>query len=69
LIADLSEDRPVAWALALMTGLVVLNAVLGGLGSYVLRRTAESVVRGGTEGVVVVSAAAADHGGGPDRAG
>ncbi|MET8978444.1 ABC transporter ATP-binding protein [Streptomyces sp. NPDC004539] len=46
LIADLSHDRPIGGALALMTALVVLNAVLGGLGSYVLRRTAESVVLG-----------------------
>ncbi|MHC5904605.1 ABC transporter ATP-binding protein [Streptomyces sp. S6] len=44
LIADLSDDRPIAGALGLMTGLVVLNAALGALGSYVLRRTAESVV-------------------------
>ncbi|MGJ5894927.1 ABC transporter ATP-binding protein [Streptomyces niveiscabiei] len=46
LIADLSNDRAITGALALMTGLVVLNAVLGGLGSFVLRRTAESVVLG-----------------------
>ncbi|MDX3382648.1 ABC transporter ATP-binding protein [Streptomyces niveiscabiei] len=46
LIADLSDDRSITGALALMTGLVVLNAVLGGLGSFVLRRTAESVVLG-----------------------
>ncbi|GAQ53529.1 ABC transporter ATP-binding protein [Streptomyces acidiscabies] len=46
LIADLSNDRAISGALALMTGLVLLNAVLGGLGSFVLRRTAESVVLG-----------------------
>ncbi|QNP76100.1 ABC transporter ATP-binding protein [Streptomyces roseirectus] len=46
LIADLSDDRPIGGELALMTGLVVLDAVLGGVASYVLRRTAESVVLG-----------------------
>ncbi|MFM9441543.1 ABC transporter ATP-binding protein [Streptomyces acidiscabies] len=46
LIADLSNDRAITGALTLMTGLVLLNAVLGGLGSFVLRRTAESVVLG-----------------------
>jgi hypothetical protein len=34
----------VALVLVLMTGLVVANAGIGALGSYVLRRTAESVV-------------------------
>jgi ATP-binding cassette subfamily C protein len=46
LIDDLSHDRAVAGALVAMTALVVVNAVLGALGSYVLRRTAESVVLG-----------------------
>ncbi|GGV39009.1 putative ABC transporter ATP-binding protein [Streptomyces griseoflavus] len=46
LIEDLSADRTVTGALLLMSALVVANAVLGGLGSYVLRRTAESVVLG-----------------------
>ncbi|MFI8091188.1 ABC transporter ATP-binding protein [Streptomyces sp. NPDC086080] len=46
LIDDLSDDRAITGALLLMTALVVANAVLGGLGSYVLRRTAESVVLG-----------------------
>ncbi|CAL9362595.1 ABC transporter ATP-binding protein [Streptomyces sp. enrichment culture] len=46
LIDDLSADRAITGALLLMSALVVANAVLGGLGSYVLRRTAESVVLG-----------------------
>jgi ABC-type multidrug transport system fused ATPase/permease subunit len=44
LIGDLGHHRSVAELLLLMTGLVVANAGLGALGSYVLRRTAESVV-------------------------
>jgi len=46
LIDDLSHDRPIAGALLGMSALVVCNAALGALGSYVLRRTAESVVLG-----------------------
>lgn len=46
LIEDLSHDRTITWALFAMSGLVIANAVVGGLGSYVLRRTAESVVLG-----------------------
>ncbi|MFH0522461.1 ABC transporter ATP-binding protein [Streptomyces sp. M41] len=46
LIDDLSHDRAITRALLLMSGLVVANAALGALGSYVLRRTAESVVLG-----------------------
>ncbi|MGW4874772.1 ABC transporter ATP-binding protein [Streptomyces chartreusis] len=46
LIDDLSHDRAVTGALLIMSALVVANAALGGLGSYVLRRTAESVVLG-----------------------
>ncbi|MFD5496680.1 ABC transporter ATP-binding protein [Streptomyces sp. NPDC127091] len=46
LIDDLSADRAITGALLLMSVLVVANAVLGALGSYVLRRTAESVVLG-----------------------
>jgi ATP-binding cassette subfamily C protein len=46
LIDDLGQHRSVAEPLLLMTGLVVANAALGALGSYVLRRTAESVVLG-----------------------
>jgi ABC-type multidrug transport system fused ATPase/permease subunit len=44
LIDDLGHHRSVAALLLLMAGLVVANAALGALGSYVLRRTAESVV-------------------------
>ncbi|MFJ8146660.1 ABC transporter ATP-binding protein [Streptomyces sp. NPDC096048] len=44
LIDDLSHDRAITGALLAMSGLVVANAVVGALGSYVLRRTAESVV-------------------------
>jgi ABC-type multidrug transport system fused ATPase/permease subunit len=44
LIGDLGNHRAVAAVLLLMTVLVVANAALGALGSYVLRRTAESVV-------------------------
>ncbi|MEH0416526.1 ABC transporter ATP-binding protein [Streptomyces sp. B21-083] len=46
LIDDLSHDRTITGALVLMSALVVANAALGALGSYVLRRTAESVVLG-----------------------
>ncbi|CAM5308167.1 hypothetical protein SFUMM280S_10785 [Streptomyces fumanus] len=46
LIDDLSHDRAIAGALLAMTALVVVNAVVGALGAYVLRRTAESVVLG-----------------------
>ncbi|WLW49915.1 ABC transporter ATP-binding protein [Streptomyces sp. YU58] len=46
LIDDLSHDRAITGALLLMSGLVVTNAAVGALGSYVLRRTAESVVLG-----------------------
>ncbi|MFI9173772.1 ABC transporter ATP-binding protein [Streptomyces lincolnensis] len=46
LIDDLSHDRTITGALLLMSGLVVANASVGALGSYVLRRTAESVVLG-----------------------
>ncbi|MGW2567303.1 ABC transporter ATP-binding protein [Streptomyces sp. NPDC001537] len=46
LIEDLSHGRAITGALLAMSGLVVTNAALGALGSYVLRRTAESVVLG-----------------------
>ncbi|MCI3274070.1 ABC transporter ATP-binding protein [Streptomyces cylindrosporus] len=46
LIDDLSHDRAITGALLAMSALVVANAALGALGSYVLRRTAESVVLG-----------------------
>lgn len=46
LIEDLSHDRPIGRALLGMAALVVTNTAVGALGSYVLRRTAESVVLG-----------------------
>jgi ATP-binding cassette subfamily C protein len=46
LIDDLSHDRTITGALLAMSALVVANAALGALGSYILRRTAESVVLG-----------------------
>ncbi|WP_405407612.1 ABC transporter ATP-binding protein [Streptomyces sp. NBC_01124] len=46
LIDDLAHDRAITGALLAMSGLVVANTALGALGSYVLRRTAESVVLG-----------------------
>jgi ATP-binding cassette subfamily C protein len=46
LIDDLAHDRAITGALLAMSALVVANAALGALGSYVLRRTAESVVLG-----------------------
>ncbi|MBY8346143.1 ABC transporter ATP-binding protein/permease [Streptomyces spinosirectus] len=46
LIENLSHDRAITGALLVMSALVVANAALGALGSYVLRRTAESVVLG-----------------------
>ncbi|MFH9861560.1 ABC transporter ATP-binding protein [Streptomyces sp. NPDC017202] len=44
LIDDLSHDRAITGALVLLSVLVIANAAVGALGSYVLRRTAESVV-------------------------
>ncbi|MFF3313399.1 ABC transporter ATP-binding protein [Streptomyces sp. NPDC002952] len=46
LIDDLSHDRSITGALLGLSVLVVVNATVGALGSYVLRRTAESVVLG-----------------------
>ncbi|QUW95643.1 ABC transporter ATP-binding protein [Streptomyces sp. V17-9] len=46
LIDDLAHDRAITGTLLAMSGLVVANTALGALGSYVLRRTAESVVLG-----------------------
>ncbi|MFD4601499.1 ABC transporter ATP-binding protein [Streptomyces sp. NPDC058464] len=46
LIDDLSHDRSITAKLLAMAALVVGNAAVGALGSYVLRRTAESVVLG-----------------------
>ncbi|MFD5318993.1 ABC transporter ATP-binding protein [Streptomyces sp. NPDC127098] len=44
LIENLSDDGPIGAALLLMSVLVLANAGVGALGSYVLQRTAESVV-------------------------
>ncbi|CAL9342717.1 ABC transporter ATP-binding protein [Streptomyces sp. enrichment culture] len=46
LIDDLTHDRAVTGTLLLMSALVIGNTVLGAVGSYVLRRAAESVVLG-----------------------
>ncbi|MEU4469604.1 ABC transporter ATP-binding protein [Streptomyces sp. NPDC024017] len=46
LIDDLSHERAITGALLAMSALVVTNAAVGALGSYVLTRTAESVVLG-----------------------
>ncbi|MFF2852188.1 ABC transporter ATP-binding protein [Streptomyces sp. NPDC058001] len=46
LIENLSKDEAITGPLILMSVLVVLNAAIGSLGGYVLRRTAESVVLG-----------------------
>ncbi|MFD8008828.1 ABC transporter ATP-binding protein [Streptomyces sp. NPDC058955] len=46
LIESLSDGEPITGALLAMSALVLANAALGALGSYVLRRTAESVVLG-----------------------
>ncbi|WP_069768784.1 ABC transporter ATP-binding protein [Streptomyces sp. LUP30] len=46
LIDDLGHDRAISSALLALTALVVANSAVGALGSYVLRRTAESVVLG-----------------------
>src|SRR5215211_5912704 len=52
LISDLADGRSVAWALVVMTVLLLANAAVGGVGSYVLRRTAESVVLTARRGLV-----------------
>ncbi|MQY37938.1 Multidrug resistance ABC transporter ATP-binding/permease protein BmrA [Streptomyces sp. RB17] len=44
LIDRLAHHRPITTPLLAMTGLVLANAGIGGVGSYLLRRTAESVV-------------------------
>ncbi|MFI5469181.1 ABC transporter ATP-binding protein [Streptomyces cacaoi] len=46
LIDDLGQDRSISGALLALTVLVVANSAVGALGSFVLRRTAESVVLG-----------------------
>ena len=52
LIGDLSAGRPVTAALLLMSALVIANAVIGGVGAYVLRRTSESVVLEARRGLI-----------------
>jgi ATP-binding cassette subfamily C protein len=44
LIGDLSRHRDVVGTLLIMTALVVANGLLGALGTYVLKRTAETVI-------------------------
>jgi len=46
LIDDVAQHRPITGPLLVMSALVVVNAGIGALGGYVLRRTAESVVLG-----------------------
>ncbi|CAL9281127.1 MULTISPECIES: ABC transporter ATP-binding protein [Streptomyces] len=46
LIDDLAHERAITGALLIMSALIVTNAAVGALGSYVLQRTAESVVLG-----------------------
>ncbi|MDR6975817.1 ATP-binding cassette subfamily C protein [Streptomyces sp. 3330] len=46
LIEDLGHDRSISGALLALTALVLANSAVGALGSFVLRRTAESVVLG-----------------------
>ncbi|MGW0869591.1 ABC transporter ATP-binding protein [Streptomyces sp. NPDC002740] len=46
LIDDLGHDRSISGALLALTALVIANSAVGALGSFVLRRTAESVVLG-----------------------
>ncbi|MFS8197377.1 ABC transporter ATP-binding protein [Streptomyces sp. CWNU-52B] len=52
LIDDLGHDRAIAGALVVMSVVVVANAAIGALSSYVLRYTAESVVLGARRGLV-----------------
>jgi ABC-type multidrug transport system fused ATPase/permease subunit len=52
LIDNLSVGRPVTGALLVMTALVVANAGIGAVGTYVLSRTAESVVLTARRGLV-----------------
>jgi ABC-type multidrug transport system fused ATPase/permease subunit len=52
LIGDLGADRAVTGLIVLMSGLVVANAAIGAVGSYVLHRTAESVVLAARRGLV-----------------
>jgi len=52
LIERLGAHRPVAAAVLLLSALVLGNAMLGAVGGYVLRRTAESVVLSARRGLV-----------------
>src|SRR5215469_9298728 len=52
LISDLGQRRAVVGVLLPMTALVIANAALSAVGSYVLRRTAESVVLTARRGLV-----------------
>lgn len=52
LIDDLAGGRSVAGLLVLMSGLVVANAGIGAIGSYVLQRASESVVLTARRGLV-----------------
>jgi ATP-binding cassette subfamily C protein len=52
LIDDLAGDRSVTGLLVLMTALVIANAGIGAVGSYVLQRSAESVVLTARRGLV-----------------
>nr|WP_267884840.1 ABC transporter ATP-binding protein [Jiangella alkaliphila] len=52
LIGELGADRTVAGLLGLMIVLVVANAAIGAVGSYVLERTGESVVLEARRGLV-----------------
>ena len=44
LIANLGSQGPVGWLIVVMSVLVLANAIIGAVGSFVLHRTAESVV-------------------------
>jgi ATP-binding cassette subfamily C protein len=65
LVDNLGRDRPVTVEALLMSFLVIGNAAVGALGSYVLRRTGESVVlsarHGLTSHLLRLHISAADH--------
>jgi ATP-binding cassette subfamily C protein len=65
LIGELGQHRPVVGLAVLMTGLVLGNTLIGATGSYLLRRTAESVVLTARLGLVTrllrLRVAAVDH--------
>jgi ATP-binding cassette subfamily C protein len=52
LVDNLGDDRPITAQALLMSLLVVGNAAIGAFGSYVLRRTGESVVLAARRGLV-----------------